>query len=257
MQLSKKINKIEFKDRFSFFENSNFIEEENYKDLNATYPDSNLFSTHNAFARSLKDNDDNFTRFLEKNYKWKIFIEKLSSQIFAEDLIKLFNLKKVYFSKNNWKKYIPNFKKVKLSFCFNISEEGGHSLPHTDGTRKIVSIVLFFVDNSWNEKNGGQVILYKPKNHIHENNWGNQIVDKENLEQLRMIVPSPNKIYGFKKTKNSYHSVEPVTGFNSLKRKVLMINLIYEDVNDSPYFEKISIFNKIKKKLFNVNKESN
>lgn len=249
MQLSKKIKKLDFEERFSLFEISDFLEKEIYKDLSATYPDPSLFSDHNDFAKSLDDESNNFANFLERNDKWKIFIEKLNTKLFAEDLIKLFNLKNVYFSKNNWKKYIPNFKKVKLSFCFNISEEGGHSLPHTDSSRKLVSMVLFFVDNNWGDKNGGQVKLYKPKNPIYEDNWRNHRIDKENLEVIKTIVGSPNKIYGFKKTKNSYHSVEPVRVIDKSYRKVLMINLIYEKKSDSPYHQKISIIDKIKKKL--------
>ena len=249
MKLSEKIKKLEFLDRFSLFEIPNFLEEVIYKDLNSTYPDASLFSAHNDFAKSLTDDSDNFANFLEKNNKWKIFIEKLNTKLFAEDLIKLFNLKNVYFSKNNWKKSIPSFKKVKLSFCFNISEEGGYSLPHTDSSRKLVSMVLFFVDNAWSEKNGGQVKLYKPKNIINEDNWRNHRIDKEHLEVIKTIVGSPNKIYGFKKTKNSYHSVEPVRVIDRSCRKVLMINLIYEKKSDSPYHQKISIIEKIKKKL--------
>jgi len=249
LELRPKINKCEFKDRFCLFEISNFLEEENYKDLNATYPDSILFSAHNDFAKSLTDESSNFFSFLEKNEKWKNFIDKINSKKFADDLIKLFELKNIYFSEKSWKKNIPIFKKVKLSFCFNISEEGGFSKPHTDSSRKLASMVLFFVDNSWSKKNGGQVKLYKPKNTIFENNWRNERVNEENLEVIKTIIPSPNKIYGFKKTKNSYHSVEAVKTINGLHRKVLMINLIYEKKSDSPYYQKFSILEKIKKMI--------
>ena len=249
MQLSKKIKKLDFEDRFSLFEISDFLEKGIYKDLSETYPDPSLFSTHNDFAKSLTDDSDNFSNFLKKNDKWKIFIEKLNTNFFAEDLIKLFKLKNVYFSKNSWKKNMPNFKKVKLSFCFNISEEGGHSLPHTDSSRKLISMVLFFVDNAWSEKSGGQVKLYKPKDLINEDNWRNQRIDKEHLEVIKTIVGLPNKIYGFKKTENSYHSVEPVRVIDESYRKVLMINLIYEKKSDSPYNKNISVLEKIKKIL--------
>ena len=246
MQLSKKINKLDFVDRLCLFEIPNFLDEFIYKDLSTTYPDSNLFSDHNDFAKSLTDESDNFSNFIEKNNKWKNFIEELNSRAFAEDLIKLFNLKNVYFSKNSWKKNIPLFKKVKLSFRFNISEEGGFSLPHTDSSRKLVSMVLFFVDKSWSEKNGGQVLLYKPNNPVYENNWRNKRINKVNLDVIKTIIPSPNKIYGFKKTKNSYHSVEPIKQINSISRKVLMINLIYEKKSDSPYYQKKPFLEKIK-----------
>ena len=87
--------------------------------------------------------------------------------------------------------------------------------------------------------------LNKPLNLVFENNWRNERIIKR-LEIIRTIIPSPNKIYGFKKTKNSYHSVEKVRAMNSLKRKVFMINLIYENKSDSPYQEKRNIFEKFK-----------
>jgi hypothetical protein len=208
-QISKNINKIEFKDRFCFFEKKNFLNQDLYNELKKSFPPINLFSKHNNFARSFTDESDGFYEFLKKNSHWKNFIDGINSKIFVEDLIKLFDLKNVYFSENSWKNKIKIFKKVKLSFCFNISEEGGFSLPHTDSSRKLVSMVLFFVDDQWSEKNGGQVELYKPSHLYYENNWRNEIVDKKNLEVVKTIIPSPNKIYGFKKTKNSYHSVEP------------------------------------------------
>ena len=107
MLLSKKINKINFEDRFSFFEISNFLNEEIYNELNSTYPEQSLFSEHNDFARSFTDENDNFSSFLEENSQWKNFINEINSKVFAEDLIKLFNLKNVYFSENSWKsKYL-------------------------------------------------------------------------------------------------------------------------------------------------------
>ena len=119
-------------------------------------------------------------------------------------------------------------------------------MPHTDSSRKLVSMIIFFVDGLWNEKNGGQVKLYKPINSVHENNWRNERVDEKQLKVVKTIIPAPNKIYGFKKTKNSYHSVETVKENDSLKRKVFMINLIYENASDSPYFEKKSRLKKFK-----------
>lgn len=246
LELSKNIDHIEFKDRFFLFEKKNFLDQDIYTELKNNFPPIEIFSKHNDFARSLSDENDNFSTFLEKNLAWKNFVSNMNSKTFAEDLINFFDLKNVYFDENSWKKRIKIFKKVKLSFCFNISEEGGFSLPHTDSSRKLVSMVLFFVDDIWNENNGGQVNLYKPLNRVFENNWRNERVDKDKLEIIKTIIPSPNKIYGFKKTKNSYHSVEKVKPMNYLKRKVFMVNLIYENKSDSPYQEKRNIFEKVK-----------
>lgn len=249
LEISKRIDRLDFKDRFDFFEISNFLDKEYFNNLRSTYPDKSFFSSHTKFSRSFTNESDNYLEFIEKNEIWKNFIEKLNTKAFVEDLISLFNFKNVYFSDKIWKKNIPIFKKVKLNFCFNISEDGAYSMPHTDGSRKLVSIVLFFVDNSWGNENGGQVNLYKPKYLEYENNWRNELTNKENLEVIKTIIPTANSIYGFKKTKNSYHSVEPVKVINNLYRKTFMINLIYEKKSDSPYHQKNSIYKKIKEMI--------
>ena len=97
MEISKKITKIEFKDRFSLFEISNFLEDETYNKLNLSFPNQALFSPHNDFASSFSDESDQFSDFLRNNPYWKNFIEEINSKIFVEDLIKFFNLKKCLF----------------------------------------------------------------------------------------------------------------------------------------------------------------
>ncbi len=92
------------------------------------------------------------------------------------------------------------------------------------------------------KNNGGFVNLYKPIDEKFENNWRNQRIDPKNLTLIKTIIPKKNKIYGFKKTKNSYHSVEKVMSENTNPRKVLMINLIYANETDSPYKEKKFLF---------------
>jgi len=243
--ISKKIKNIEYKDRFFLFEEKDFFTSATYERLSKTFPKKNLFSSHSEFSRTLNDDDNNFRLFLNENSEWKNIIQNFNSKDFINDLINYFNLKNVC-PDNSWKKYLFIFKRVRMSFTFNISEPGGYSLPHTDSSRKLISMVIFFVDKTWNFNNGGQVQIYKPKSIEFEDNWRNKRVEKENLEILKTITPSPNKIYGFKKTKNSYHSVETVKNANNLSRKVFMINLIYSNKSDSPYNEPISIFNKIK-----------
>ncbi len=241
-------NKIKFKDRFYFIKIENLLDNNIYQDLRVNFPDERYFNQHDEFAKTLHDESENFNEFIKNNQSWDKFINTLKSKQFKNSLINFFDIKNIYVD-NSWKKFLPFFKKAKMSFCFNISEKGGYSLPHTDSSRKLLSMVFFFVDDAWNEKNGGQVFLYKPIDPKYERNWRNKRIDKEYLEKIETVIPSPNKIYAFKKSKNSYHSVEPVTGYNQLKRKVLMINLIYENKNDSPYNEKISIIKKIKNKI--------
>ena len=253
MTLNDKIEKIFFKKRFNLFVLSNFLQKKVYNELRDNYPSIDLFKKkHDNFSRSIKNNHPAFNNLLKRNKAWKKFINEIESNEFSEDLIKIFNLKYVYLLENDWKKYIPGFQKIKFDFTFNISEKGGFSMPHTDSTNKLISLNLFFVDDSWSKKNGGIVNFYKPKNIYLENNWRNKKVEKKNLDIIKTIIPAPNMLYAFKKTENSYHSVEPVNDVNSLNRKSFMINLIYENKSDIPYYKKT-----IKNKLKNMYKFSN
>ena len=244
---------ILFRDRFNLIEIDEYVEEKYYNKLRENYPPENLFSVHNDFAMSLSDEDPNFSKFINNNEIWHQFISEIQSKTYVDDLISFFRINKVCY-KSKWKKFFSLKKEAKLSFRFNISKSGGFSLPHTDSSRKLVSLVLFFVDDEWNIDNGGQVNIYKPKNLENENNWRNERISKNKLDIIKTIIPKKNKIYGFKKTSNSYHSVESIKEANGLHRKVFMINLIYQNKFDSPFTEKSNILIKIKKKLLNGHK---
>ncbi len=240
-KFKKNISNILYKDRFNFVEIDDFIDENLFNDLRNNFPNENFFYEHNDFAMSFPDDNEKFEKFINENENWKNLIKQFQNKNFVEYLMKFFGINNVYY-KNSWKKFIPFFKESKLLFCFNISKNGGFSLPHTDSSRKLISLVFFFVDDNWSKNNGGFVNLYKPIDEKFENNWRNQRIDPKNLTLIKTIIPKKNKIYGFKKTKNSYHSVEKVMSENTNPRKVLMINLIYANETDSPYKEKKFLF---------------
>ena len=240
-QFKKNSNFIQYKNRFNLIEIENLIDDNLFKKLQKNFPDEKYFSEHNDFAMSFSDEKESFSNFLDKDENWKNFIKKFEDQNFVNYLIKLFRLKNIYYGKS-WKKYLPFYKESKVSFCFNISKNGGFSLPHTDSSRKLLSLVYFFVSDDWSKKDGGHINLYKPKSSKYEYNWRNLRVENKNLDVISTIIPRPNKIYGFKKTKNSYHSVEKVNSIDFKPRKVLMINLIYKNKSDSPFNEKKYIF---------------
>lgn len=240
-KFKKNIGNILHKDRFNLVEIDDFIDENLFNNLRNNYPNENFFSKHNDFAMSFSDDNEKFEKFINENENWKNLIKQFQNKNFVEYLMKFFGINNVYY-RNSWKKFIPFFKESKLNFCFNISKNGGFSLPHTDSSRKLISLVFFFVDDKWSINDGGFVNLYKPIDEKFENNWRNERIDKENLTVINTIIPKKNKIYGFKKTKNSYHSVEKVMSENTYLRKVLMINLVYANKTDSPYKEKKFLF---------------
>lgn len=240
-QFKKNIGNVLYKDRFNLIEIDNLIDDNLFKELRNNFPDEKFFSKHNDFAMSFPDDNENFNRFIADNKNWQKLIKQFQSKDFVEYLMKFFRINNVYY-RNSWKKFIPYFKESKLNFCFNISKNGGFSLPHTDSSRKLISLVFFFVDDDWSKNDGGFVNLYEPIDKKFEYNWRNERVDPKNLTVINSIFPKKNKIYGFKKTKNSYHSVEKVVSKNLSLRKVLMINLVYANKSDSPYKEKKFLF---------------
>ena len=193
-QFKKKKKFVQFKDRLNLIEIESLIENSIFEKLRKNFPNEKYFSEHNDFAMSFSDENDNFLHFIHKNENWRILINKFEDQNFINYLIKFFKIKNIYY-KNSWKKYLPFYKKSKLSFCFNISKNGGFSLPHTDSSRKLFSLVFFFVDDDWSKEDGGYVNLYKPKYNKYENNWRNVRVENENLDVIHSIIPKPNKIW--------------------------------------------------------------
>lgn len=250
MLLSPKIKNILYKDRFNLVVIDDYLEKSKFHDLRQNYPKDIYFDNKNIFALTLTDQDQKFHEFLTKNEIWNNFINKVKSKEFISDLIKIYKLKNIYYSEKDLKRFLPFSKKVKLELTFNKSKKGSYSDPHTDVTRKILSLVLFFTPDEWNEEDGGIVKLFKPKLSDDEENWRNKIIPENQLNLIDKIFPSSNKIYGFKKSKNSYHSVSTVNCENKT-RNVFMINLSYADKKDIPHTNE-SLLKKIKRKILNI-----
>ena len=251
MLLSLKVKDILFKDRFNLIVVNDYLEKSKFQVLRDNYPEDIHFDNKNIFALTLTDKDQKFQEFLNKNETWNNFVNQIKSQEFIKDLISIYKLKFVYSSEKDLRRFFPFFKKVKLELTFNKSKKGSYSDPHTDVTRKILSFVLFFTSDEWNKNDGGIVKLFKPKLHADEDNWRNIITPEHKLDLIDTIFPSSNKIYGFKKSKNSYHSVSSVNCDNNKSRDVFMINLSFSNERDIPH-SNLSIFRRAVKKLSKI-----
>lgn len=251
MLLSTKIKNILYKDRFNLFVIDDYLEKSKFHQLRKNYPEDAYFDNKNEFALTLTDKDIGFNKFLNKNEIWNDFIKQIYSEDFLKDLVKIYKIKFVYTSDKDFRRFLPFFKKVKLELTFNKSKNGSFSEPHTDVTRKILSLVLFFTPDEWHEKDGGIVKLFKPKSLDDENNWRNRIISEDKLNLIDTIFPSSNKIYGFKKSKNSYHSVSKVNCDNAKSRNVFMINLSYSNQNEIPHTN-LQLWQRIINKIFKV-----
>ena len=240
--------KIDLKERFNLVCLDNFIDNNLFTELRKNYPSDEFFENNTKFALTINNNSDKFDEILDNNRQWSELIKRINSKEFKNKVLKVFKIKNIYFDEDSWKKYVPFYKKAKFEVTFNKSKKGSFNDPHTDSTRKIVSMIVFFTSDDWNNDNGGLVKLFKPKNNQDENNWRNRLVNEEDLITIKEIFPKTNRFYGFKKTKNSYHSVTTVNCNENNSRNVLMINLSYANQRDIPYEDK-SFLKKVLQKL--------
>lgn len=253
MLLSQKVKNILYKDRFNLIVINDYLEKSKFQELRDQYPEDIFFENKNIFALTLTDKDQKFHEFLNRNEAWNNFVNQIKSLDFIDDLISIYKLKFVYSSENDLRRFIPFFKKVKLELTFNKSKKGSFSEPHTDVTRKILSFVLFLTPDEWNKNDGGIVKFFKPKSPVDEDNWRNKIIPESRLNLIDTIFPNSNTIYGFKKSKNSYHSVSNVNCDDKKSRNVFMINLSYSNESDIPHTN-LSLWKRIinkLKKIFN------
>lgn len=251
MLLSSKVKNILYKDRFNLIVINDYLEKRKFHLLREQYPDDIYFDNKNIFALTLTDKEQKFQEFLNKNEIWNNFVNEIKSKKFINDLISIYKLKFVYSSEKDLRRFLPFYKRVKLELTFNKSKKGSYNDPHTDVPRKILTFVIFFTPDEWSKNDGGIVKLFKPKSIDDENNWRNNIIPENKLNLLDIILPNSNTIYGFKKSKNSYHSVTNVNCDNNKSRKVFMINLSYHNERDVPHL-KLSLGRRILNKLLKM-----
>ena len=249
INLDKNSVTVEFKDRFNLVRIDDFIETKLFYLLRDKYPSDDNFQINTKYALTLNDKSKNFHNFLQNETSWSDLIRAIDDDMFKKKILRIFKIKNVFFSDKSWKRFLPFFKKVKFEFTFNKSKNGSFNEPHTDSTRKIVSMIIFFTNDDWNINNGGLVKLFTPIKKKDEENWRNRLIDEKDLKTIKEIFPKPNRFYGFKKTKNSYHSVSKVNCNEKDSRNVLMINLSYANENEIPYSDE-TIIKKILKKIF-------
>ena len=266
------INKTEFNQRHKLLIIDNFLDENLYDDLIKNFPNFSALEkiNKNNFTLNSGNEDTNenqlFNEKMNLNPIWKDFINDLNSNDFFNELKRIYKLKFLYFDKekNNFKRYFRFkfltrtfnlFNKVHFEFTFNC-KSAGDGKPHTDVPKKIISIVLFMLDINWVNEFGGSVLILKPKKLSNENNWDNRSIDFDECYILKKIDYIKNRLYAFKKSKNSYHAITNVKVNNDSFRRVFMINLCYSNQEDIS-FRNFSFINKIKNFFLKKNQSLN
>jgi serine protease inhibitor len=111
---------------------------------------------------------------------------------------------------------------------------GSKIVPHTDSRAKLISLMLYFPDESLNENDYNKLgtSFYNSKN---KNFTNTHLLDEENerlfKEQSKKFLTLPFKpynLYGFIRTDKSWHTVEKINMHENFIRKSININILFD-----------------------------
>jgi len=124
-------------------------------------------------------------------------------------------------------------------FLVNALGQSDLNTPHTDGSAKLLTLLIYFPDQPWDpDVDGGQTIFYETGQGFREAPWfnafGNSRVPAELIPQFEADCRvfhaarcEPNEWCVFVKTKNSFHTVRPVTCGEGRFRRAVVVNIRY------------------------------
>jgi hypothetical protein len=222
-----------------------------YGELLDSYPDIVLFESHAEYGKAGKKyalteklNPKKYYQFIKSTPIWRDFHDWVTRGNFIRNTVMALKERDVdlgYEFPDRFEYLKRRMKDIRngrfcssqppLSARFEFSAlpaNGGQVVPHTDATRKLITLVVSMVrENDWNSAYGGGTDANRPKNPRLNYNYGNSHAEFEDMEVIDTFEFMPNQAVLFVKTFNSWHSVRPMTGTNSdALRKTLTINIM-------------------------------
>ena len=129
---------------------------------------------------------------------------------------------------------------VTVTFKLSSTGRGEWVQPHTDNSQKILSILLYFPDDDWQESYGGGTDVYEPKQALLKRNWHNIEAPFEWMRHRHTFSFAPNRLVFLLKTANSWHGVSPVMCPPGMRRRTMLVTIRHHD----------PIENKLERKVF-------
>tara|TARA_Y100000996_G_C22414187_1_gene598555 strand:+ start:54 stop:869 length:816 start_codon:yes stop_codon:yes gene_type:complete len=266
-ELLKKNLTVDFKKESNCFtfEIPNFLSDNQYEllkqnfpkidvnkaaELNTSFNDINLDNEHKRKAWITELNKESFSNYIISNKVLNEFVETIKNPLFTKFLMnkfyfhilksRIFNPKsllKLLLRKSRalkkrdklYEKFLYNeiFTTVEWAYLF----DGAESWPHTDGKKKILSLLLYFPDdNLTNNQIDNLGTTFFASN---EYNFDTQkIKTQKEADDFRtrhksFTLPFKKKsLFGFIKSHKSWHSVEKINIEEKFVRKNININLL-------------------------------
>ena len=209
---------------FTVFEIKNFLSEEKYLELLETFPNTKNFGNSKE-GNVIDPGSAYYEDHLNKNKGWNNFISLLNNQKFIDNAYKFALIPSIRArgikAIKKWtlreKGYLLKkfFRRVTVEAHFTIQRRGEFLNLHTDAKSKLLSMIYYFADDNSNLKNAGTEFWVNKKNYLPWKNWENKhITSKDRINKFKLENEvffksnfEKNKLVGFIKTNNSWHSV--------------------------------------------------
>ena len=105
-------------------------------------------------------------------------------------------------------------------------------VPHVDGQRKYLSLMLYFPNDEYNDSEYGTTFWdckVQNFNNIHIEDSEEIKLFKDKYKPLYRTNFEKNCLYGFSRNNTSWHSVEPLDIKENYLRRSININFYYEN----------------------------
>lgn len=234
---------------FSLATVENFLPQTYYDELSAKFPPKEackVFDSYqNKHALGTKATPLEFWDYVEKNPVWKPLIHAFQSPELLQDWQGFWGgTHKAWVAYSEERNPLRQFlnavsggwkkQPVDIQFEFSMLQAGDFLLPHSDSTRKILSILLNFPDKRWKPEYGGDTLFFKPKTHDYASRWSKVInkIPEDRVEEFKsenevaFRAPFiPNILVAFAKSDLSFHEVEPIRCPPGMTRNSFIINV--------------------------------
>jgi len=240
---NKKIEYIS-KKNVTIFKIQNFLSEDLYNGIANEFPIIEKENLNNNFGKTsltfedinnqkYSNNIKNFLDIINSTEFFYFFTKKFFFQIALQQNF-LRKIKYLRIPKPNHKNSIFDifFSKLRLGCEFSSIKNMGGIVPHVDGTKKYISLMLYFPDKKYDDIEYGTTFWdSRIKNHSnkHLKNLAEYQNFKKNNKILYKTLFEKNVLYGFIKNDISWHSVEPIEIEENYIRKSININFFYEN----------------------------
>lgn len=238
---------IEFisKKKIIIFKINNFLDNEIIKKIDESFPvitnitlDSNFgkaaFNTSKTKVIENNKELQDFHEIVSSNEFFTFFTSKFFFKIaFNQAPLRLFKYLRIPKKDNKKESFFDIFfSKLRLDCEFSSIKNNGGIVPHVDGLRKYLSLMLYFPNKEYEDHEYGTTFWESDiKNHSNTH-----ITNKEQILNFKktnkILYKTPfisNTLYGFIRNNRSWHSVEPLNINDNYIRRSININLFYEN----------------------------